>query len=94
MGIHVRRVIGLTHKSTWTDIALERFCASIGVRPVMLLQIPLCRELFVANGAGEFLVRKLVRCHVRLNTRRQVSGIANRTIHGLALRKHIFVGMR
>lgn len=94
MGIHVRCVVGLTHKRTRTDVALERFCAAIRVRPVMLLQIPLRGELLAANGAGEFFIGDLMRCHVRLNTRRQVGGFADGTIHRLALREHILVGVR
>ena len=89
----MRRVVGFTHKCTRTNVALERFRAAIRMRPMMLLQIPLCRELLAANGARKFLVCHRVRRHVRFYTRRQVCGAADWTVDRLAFRKHIFVGV-
>lgn len=40
MGIHVCCVVGLANKRTRTHIALERFCASIGMSPMVLLEVP------------------------------------------------------
>jgi hypothetical protein len=56
MGIHMGCVIGFSHKCTRTDVALERLCATVGVCPMMLLQIPLCAELLTTYGARVLLV--------------------------------------
>lgn len=94
MGVHVSGVVGLAHKRTRTHVALERFCAAIGVSPMMLLQIPLCAELLAADGARVLLVAHLMGGHVRLNARRQISRIADRAVHGLALSEDVLVGVR
>lgn len=94
MSVHVSRVVGLAHERTRTHVALERFCAAIGVRPVVLLQIPFCAELLAADGARILLVAHLMGGHVRLDARRQIRRVADRAVHGLALGENVLVGVR
>lgn len=42
-------VVGLANKRTGTHIALERLCASIGMSPMVLLEVPFCAELLAAD---------------------------------------------
>lgn len=93
MGVHVSRVVCLAYKRTRTHIALERFCAAIGVGPVVLFQIPLCAELLAADGTRVLLVAHLMGGHMRLDARRQISRVADRAVHGLALGEDILIGV-
>lgn len=53
--IHVRDKVALANESAPTKVAFERFLRSGLVRVSVQLQVPLCGELFAANGAAELL---------------------------------------
>lgn len=51
MGIHVCCVVGLANERARTHIALERFRASIGMSPMVLLEVPEVRMVRILNGS-------------------------------------------
>jgi hypothetical protein len=60
MGVHVGDEVGFTDEGVRTEIAEERFRRAVGVRVLVLLEVPLCTEVFVANVAAvEFLRRRM-----------------------------------
>ena len=94
VGIHVRDKVRLPDESARALRALERFAGPAGVRPTVLLQIPLGGETFGANGAAVLLLHIAVRLHVRLDAGRQISRMANGTIDGLVFDECVLVGVR
>ena len=49
MSVHVSGVVSFPYERARTHVALEGLCASTGVRPVVLLQIPFGAELLITN---------------------------------------------
>lgn len=77
VGVHVRDVVSLANEPTRTHIALERFQRRIGMRPSVLLKVPVGAEHFVAYRTGEsHPLVGVVRFHVTLHAGLDVRLIA------------------
>lgn len=93
VSIHVSDVVCLPDKPTRTHVALERFQRRIGVRPSVLLQVPVGAENLIAYRTGESHPLVGVRFHVTLHAGLNVRLIANCAHFGCRFKLHILFRM-
>lgn len=94
VSIHVGNVVGLADKPGRAQITLERFERRVGVRPLVLLQVPVGAEQLIAYGAriGHPLVS--VGFHVSFHARFDVRLVTDRTHLCCRFQLDVFLGVR
>lgn len=75
VGVHVRHIVGLPDEGSLAEGALERLAGTVGVGPLVQLQVPLGGEVLVADDARVRLAAR-VRLHVHLNRRLEIDVVA------------------